>query len=303
MRQAKAWIIILLLVDVTALADVATGSKLWFGPVYLFAICGATWLLGWRQGFGVGIFCLVIGFAINGTAVYPYGSASLSWDMALRLIIITFLISAIAAIRSAFVREWWLARTEPLTGALNRQAFFEFADIMCRSQEWRLLMYADLDRLKAINDQHGHAAGDLCLKAYSDAVKKAIRRGDVFARMGGDEFVIFMTVKDEAGARSAATRLHRVMNNVSTELGGYLGCSVGALLLPPGTASSDVLVRHADTLMYKAKQQGAALEFGMASPVHITTSKSNAGRSAIPTANAAPVIFNPARERRKLLAG
>jgi GGDEF domain-containing protein len=93
-----------------------------------------------------------------------------------------------------------------------------------------------------------------------------IRRNDLFARVGGDEFVIFMNVKSEAAARNVASRLHKGMNNIAFE-GETLKCSVGGLVVPPGQASVDDLVRSADNLMYEAKLRGACVQIGLASQV------------------------------------
>jgi hypothetical protein len=70
---------------------------------------------------------MVLTFAINGSNLYPYTGASSAWNLALRFVAISLIIAVIAGVRRAYVREWWLARTDILTGALNRQAFFELA--------------------------------------------------------------------------------------------------------------------------------------------------------------------------------
>ena len=266
LRPPQAWLLILICLDLTALADVLTGPDLWFGPGYLVVMCLAAWSLGWRAGQLTGIACMGLTFAINGVSLYPYGGADLAWNLAMRFGAISIVIAIVAGVRRAYVKEWWLARTDILTGALNRQAFFELGQQAVDDHGWRLLVFADLDGLKQVNDLQGHAAGDTCLRAYGSAVRKLIRRDDIFARVGGDEFVIFMSIKDESAGRTVAARLHQAMNCISTE-SGKLNCSVGSLTVPPGEAPIDELVRSADNLMYKAKQRGAGLQLGMASDV------------------------------------
>src|SRR5690606_15394588 len=112
------------------------------------------------------------------------------------------------------LREWWLARTDALTGALNRQAFFDLGTALAGQACWRLLLYADLDGLKTLNDERGHAAGDASLATYARAGRRIVRRSALFARGGGDEFLLFIAVKAERAARSVAARLHREMNGV-----------------------------------------------------------------------------------------
>src|SRR4051794_22187143 len=226
LRPVEAWLLILFCVDLVALGDVVTGPELWLGPVYLLVICLAGWTLGWRAGEATGIGCMLLTFAINGVALYPYGPIELAWNFAMRFVAVSVVVAVIAGARRTYVREWWLARTDPLTGALNRQAFFELASSAVGSRHWRVLLYADLDGLKKLNDRRGHAAGDGSLKAYATQVRGAIRRSDIFARVGGDEFLVFMQVKDEAAGRSVAARLHRKMNGIPAIHGG-LGCSVG----------------------------------------------------------------------------
>lgn len=278
LRPVQAWLLIVLSADLVALLDLLTGPDLWLGPAYLIVICVAAWSLGWRAGQLTGIACMGITFAINGLSLYPYGDADFAWNLALRFAAASVIIAIVAGVRRAYVREWWLARTDILTGALNRQAFFELAQQAVDAQRWRLLVFADLDGLKQVNDIQGHAAGDACLRAYGAAVRTIIRREDLFARVGGDEFIIFMNVKDEAAARAVAARLHEAMNNISAE-SRTLNCSVGGLAAPPGEASIDDLVRSADNLMYEAKQRGAGLQLGIASDVR---------RAAVGRARATP---------------
>ena len=266
LRPAHAWLLLLFARDIAAMVDLLMGPDLWFGPVYLLVICIAAWSLGWKAGQLVGIACMGLTFAINGLALYPYGEAEFAWNLAMRFGAVSIVVVVIAGVRRAYVREWWLARTDILTGALNRQAFFELAESAVDPHGWRLLVYADFDRLKQINDELGHAAGDDCLRAYGRAVRMMSRRDDIFARVGGDEFVIFMSVRDEVAARTTAARLHNGMNSISTKC-GRLRCSVGGLVVPPGRASIDDLVRSADNLMYEAKLRGACLQLGVASGV------------------------------------
>lgn len=260
---ARAWVVVLSCMAAAALGDFLTGPELWFGPVYLLVICIATWSLGWREGQATGIACMALTFALNGVSLYPHGAANFAWNLGLRFVAVSIVVVVIAGARRAYVREWWLARTDALTKALNRQAFFELAPLLVDAHRWRLLVYVDLDGMKTVNDLHGHAAGDTCLRAFGAAVRSMIRRNDIFARVGGDEFLIYLSVKDESAAETVARRLHATMNSVTVD-SGTLKCSAGGLVVPPGEASIDYLVRSADSLMYEAKLRGASLQVGTA---------------------------------------
>ncbi len=300
---AHAWLVVLLCVDLAAIADLVTGPDLWFGPVYLFVISLAAWSLGWKAGQAIGIGCMALTFALNGLSLYPYGGADLAWNLLARFVAMSTTIVVIAGARRAYVREWWLARTDPLTGALNRQAFFDLGAALSAGTCWRLLLYADLDGLKAVNDGRGHTAGDACLRAYAASVRRQIRRHDLFARVGGDEFLVFMAVKDEAAARTVAARLHAEMNATSPEGSARLRCSVGALLVPPGGMAIDDLVRQADDLMYRAKLRGACLELAVAAASGAAARSGRARTRARVPGSPAPLDNNPFGERRETAGG
>lgn len=262
--RPRAWLLTLLCVDLAALADIASGPTVWVGPVYLFVICLAAWSLGWRAGQAVGIGCMALTLAINGMSLYPHGSASLAANFAMRFAAVSIVVALIGAMRRAYLREWHLARTDALTGAFNRQAFFELGAELCARQGWKLMIYADLDGLKRINDSQGHEAGDASLRTFAARIRKSIRRDDLFARVGGDEFIAFMAVRGDAAARAVAARLHDLANAPEPRDGMRLRCSIGALAIPPGEWSLDALVRLADDLMYRAKLRGACLELAIA---------------------------------------
>ena len=116
MRRAQAWVLVLAGMDLAALGDLATGPDLWFGPVYLVVICLAAWSLGWGAGQAAGVACMALTFAINGISLYPYGSAALPANFAMRFAAAWLVVAVIAAMRRAYLREWYLARTDALTG-------------------------------------------------------------------------------------------------------------------------------------------------------------------------------------------
>lgn len=257
--RPRAWKIIPAGLCVVGLADMATGVDAWFGPAYLMIIGFAAWSLGWREALGVALTSLAITVSANGLHLYPYGTVAALWNMLLRIVAVALIICILDNARRSCEREWRLARTDPLTGALNRQAFFELAGSMSDSTDWCMLAFADLDGLKKLNDRQGHAKGDESLQAYADCVRRIIRKDDVFARIGGDEFIIYMIVKGEAAGKAVAIRLHQAMNTAMAEFAADLRCSIGVLVLAPGKRSIDRELSAADELMYQAKEQGAAL--------------------------------------------
>ena len=125
------------------------------------------------------------------------------------------------------------------------------------------VVFLDLDGFKAINDTHGHVAGDEVLKLVSQRMKAVLREGDTLARLGGDEFVAVLT--DLHSVQDCHTLLTRLLQaasspmEIQTATGTTLlqvSASVGVTMSPQDNASADVLISLADQAMYVAKQAG-----------------------------------------------
>lgn len=164
------------------------------------------------------------------------------------------------ALRLATERLQEMARIDPLTGAMNRRAFFE--DLSVRlAQAWRhgdrgLLLYLDLDSFKAINDGYGHAAGDLVLRRVAEILRESVRETDLVGRIGGDEFVIWL---DRVGAVEQSTRIEGLRAAISQAaqdfpaVAGRFGASVG-VVGTDGAVDPEELIVAADAAMYAVKR-------------------------------------------------
>lgn len=157
-----------------------------------------------------------------------------------------------------------LAITDPLTGLHNRRYFVNQLDEhLARAERYgeRLgLLLLDSDHLKAVNDQHGHHAGDRVLQKISAALRGILRDSDEVARIGGDEFAVLLLQADEPLAVGIARRLkQRLREAVLAAEGGEviaISCSVGIALFPDHAADSKALLRAADLALYNAKACG-----------------------------------------------
>jgi diguanylate cyclase (GGDEF)-like protein len=157
------------------------------------------------------------------------------------------------------------ARTDPLTGLLNRRAFLEemerHAARQDRDDHPSTLMFADLDNFKPVNDQLGHKAGDDVLRQTSAILRRTFRPTDLIARLGGDEFAIWM---DGADHMTAAERAEVLRDEVPRELAEIVGpdgprvsLSIGIACRDAGLGESlDNLMRRADRAMYEVKRGG-----------------------------------------------
>lgn len=150
------------------------------------------------------------------------------------------------------------AHTDALTGLLNRRALFDAMRARTMTPGDAVIVF-DLDRFKAINDRHGHAAGDEVLRVFAEAVRQNIRRGDLAARTGGEEFVLVMREASAQLALSTAERIRAIFSAGRIDVAGRriaATASAGlALAKHDGEGFEEVLAR-ADTSLYRAKDGG-----------------------------------------------
>ena len=203
---------------------------------------------------------------INGAIMLWRGDAEPAWpvgDVALFDRIATQFGLALAQIslQEELERQ---ARTDPLTGLLNRRAFL--ADMAIRLSAARrsarpaALVYVDVDNFKAVNDLHGHAAGDGVLRRIADRLRRGARASDLVARVGGDEFALWLDEADPEGAERRGRELLAIRDEIADMSGSPeqpLGISVGIVAVDPRAEDGiDRLIERADAAMYEAKRGG-----------------------------------------------
>ncbi|MBI4998952.1 MAG: bifunctional diguanylate cyclase/phosphodiesterase [Rhodocyclales bacterium] len=158
----------------------------------------------------------------------------------------------------------YYATRDPLTDLYNRRVFwelfeYEVARASRHGYEFALLI-VDLDNFKLINDNFGHAAGDVYLQAVARAMKKTLRPGDVFARYGGDEFVALLPEITSETATAVARRVLEAAAAVEqfTPDGSRIAgsVSIGLAIYPLHAQNSKDLFLFADNMMFKAKGAG-----------------------------------------------
>ncbi len=150
------------------------------------------------------------------------------------------------------------ARTDALTGLLNRRALFDgmSAGAMAAGD---VVVVFDLDRFKSINDRHGHAAGDAVLRGFADSLRQNLRGGDIAARTGGEEFVLVLRGASPQLAAAAAERVRAsfAASAVETPDGALSATASAGVALAGGAGESFETVLHrADMALYRAKDGG-----------------------------------------------
>jgi diguanylate cyclase (GGDEF)-like protein len=152
-----------------------------------------------------------------------------------------------------------LASHDSLTGALNRGAFEQRLDAelarASRTDTTLSLVIFDVDHFKRLNDSFGHAAGDAALRGIGDTVASAMRRSDVFGRLGGEEFGLLLPDTEIAGAATVADMLRRRL--ASPAPGRHaLTVSFGVSQVHAGASTAGAMLADADGALYAAKRAG-----------------------------------------------
>ncbi len=262
-RRSPSFLLILglLLVVLQGLINYWAGPDLSFTLCYVLTVSLVAWLIGRRAGIVMACVSALSYFATEKLITHfdpepllPYLNATT------RLGEFLFVAYFISALRRSLEQERELARTDDLTGLLNRRSFMEVANHeINRARRFRhpfTVAYMDVDNFKAVNDQHGHSTGDTVLRELSLTIKQHLREIDVIARLGGDEFVILMP---ETGDAAAGVVMRRVQQQIMAvvERGGWpISFSIGIVTWTTPPRTVDFMLKRADDAMYAVKNGG-----------------------------------------------
>lgn len=156
-----------------------------------------------------------------------------------------------------------LARYDQLTGLANRRYCLEFMeDALVRARRrnsYIAVLFMDLDKFKAINDNLGHEVGDQLLVSVANRLKNCVRESDLASRFGGDEFVLILDdIADPDVAETLAKKItdHLAIPHVLNDNTVVVGCSIGISTYPQSGDKPEALFKAADEAMYKVKSSG-----------------------------------------------
>ena len=242
--------------------DHLTGDELSFSVFYLMPISIAAWYGSRRMGYIVSALAAGIWLILEKAAAPPIEQDwILFWNSAVRLVFFFVVAYLLSELHSQLQRQKRLARTDDLTGLLNRAGFFERAKVAANAASRYghaiAIAYIDLDGFKKINDTFGHLQGDTALKTVGDLLDGSSRESDVVARLGGDEFVVLLPNTNLSGANTYFEKLHFELQREMRQKGwNGLGLSIGAIVFEKAPEDIFEALRLADTLMYRAKHSG-----------------------------------------------
>ncbi len=217
-------------------------------------------MITWRWGGKVGLLsALFVETAAMSMGTMTGGTSRL-WELAASLASMFLMVAWVRLKRRQADHDHDVSRHDPLTGLLNRQAWYEQLQVeisrATRSPRPFSVVLLDCDGFKPLNDHFGHLTGDEVLKRIARVLQEHVRAYDAVGRLGGDEFVIVLAEADLEVAESVIERLRAgLRHGVERDYPG-LTVSLGVAVFRDPPASVEVCLHHADTAMYAAKHRG-----------------------------------------------
>ena len=258
--SAMQFFIALSLMLAVATLDYQTGYELAFSIFYLGPIALVSWFIGRKPGVGLSVFGAFLWWGAEVLDERSYSNPSIAyWNTLVRLGFFLIFNHLLGRVRYELTRVRELSQRDHLTGAVNRRHFAELAETelarMARNGRALSLAYIDLDNFKTANDTLGHETGDEILTTVVKILTENLRRPDIVARVGGDEFLILMPETDLEQAKNVVHRQLELCGEKIKSAGWPIGMSIGVVSCAK-TCTLDELVKAADSQMYSAKQTG-----------------------------------------------
>ncbi|MDP8263227.1 MAG: GGDEF domain-containing protein [Candidatus Ancaeobacter aquaticus] len=252
-----------LLVAILGIMDAYAHMQLAFTVFYLIPLFFTVWYINAIAGVFVLALCIVswvIGDVVMSRSyidtLIPY------WNIVVNGVFFLIIIRILSEFKESLDREKVQARTDFLTQLANRRFFCEMAqnevNRAFRYHHPLTLVYLDVDNFKKVNDDNGHKTGDRLLCDVAEAIKRSVRNTDVVGRLGGDEFAVLYPETSFDEAFIAVERIKKAFEDIMQERKMSVTLSIGAVTVSDvdHLLTLDVLLKHADTLMYEAKASG-----------------------------------------------
>ena len=241
--------------------DLATGFEMSSSIFYLVPVALIAWYQGWWPGLAIclvsaGVWCLV-----DFSSGHQYSQSwILAWNAAVRMGFFAIVTWLLVTLNAALSVQQALAKIDGLTGLYNGRSFRQQAEAQLQralnAGSVIALAYLDLDGFKAVNDQHGHEAGDQLLRLLGQHLVRKQSESLLIARLGGDEFAFLLNSDTTASARAEFEQLHHALAELVAERGWGVGCSMGVAIQQGPPTSIQQLLQSADEQMYAVKREG-----------------------------------------------
>ena len=262
-RRSNAFLLSfsLSLVILIAYLDYETGLELGLYIFYFLPIVLLTWYIGAWAGGSLSFVCSVLWMATDTLLGHTYSHPAIPyWNTVMRFSSFLVTVVFLSKLKSSYEQQKILSRTDYLTGIYNVRTFSQIAsgeiERARRYSRCFTVGFMDIDNFKEVNDHFGHRSGDELLKVVAQIFQEGVRKVDIVARAGGDEFIVLLP---ETGAVPSKIVFDRLMDKLrySMEMKEWpVTFSFGVATFNTAPQSVDEMIRTADTLMYEAKNGG-----------------------------------------------
>jgi diguanylate cyclase (GGDEF)-like protein len=251
----------IILVVSIGLIDYYTDYELGLSVFYLIPI----FIVSWFGGRNLGIFIAFISAAAWNIMILLAVEESIQtflsfWNLSIRAALFMGVVFLIFKLKEKLANEQKHSRIDFLTGVGNIKSFYELASSeIRRSRRYSRsfsTVYIDCDDFKKVNDSFGHKRGDELIKLIAWTVQREVRASDIFARIGGDEFIVLLIETTFNSAQKIIQRIRKQLLNEVKRNSFSVTFSFGAATFTNIPETVDRVIQKTDHLMYEAKRQG-----------------------------------------------
>lgn len=241
--------------------DYVTGYEISFLLFYLIPVALVSRVAGMKEGVFISSLAAVTWFVADLAPGHQYSHPLLPyWKAIARFGFFIIFSSSVVTIKSSINSLKEMARTDPLTGVSNARGFAQMAEAeierFVRYGRPFSLAYLDVDNFKTVNDTYGHSVGDELLVQFVEILRRNLRRTDILARIGGDEFVVLLPETRPKLAQRVMNRLKETLSKEMQDGDQSVTVSIGLVTFLAPPLSVDEMITQADNVMYVAKSRG-----------------------------------------------
>ena len=245
-------------IGLLGIIDYVTGNEITFSLFYLAPIVAVTWAVNQPAGL---VMSLLSGITLLGAEIaagQTYSSPLIYLlNTLIRTVFYTIITYLVAELHQARREEQLAARTDFVTGAANARYFHELLQMeinrIHRYPHPITVVYIDIDNFKLVNDLYGHKIGDDVLRSIASELKSQLRRTDIVARVGGDEFALLLPSTQQPDAKIVLSKVHTNLVETMKQRNWPVTFSMGAVTCVSPPHSPEQLINLADELMYEVK--------------------------------------------------